>query len=55
MQVGNPHIPSIRFQKSIWQNMSMGFFKHPEIVLLPIRKGRTDDLPVFKIYQQLCF
>jgi len=51
MQIGKPQVPCIRFQQSIWQNMSMGFFKQPEIVSLPIGKGQTDNLPIFEIYQ----
>jgi len=33
----------------------MGFLKQSEIVLLPIGKGQTDDLPIFEVYQHLCF
>ncbi len=55
VQVGKPQVPCIRFQQGIRQNMSMGFLKQPEIVLLPIGKGQADDLPIFGVYQQLCF
>ncbi len=55
MQAGKPQVPCIRFQQGVRQNMSMGFFKQLEIVLLPISKGQTDDLPIFGIYQQLRF
>ncbi len=55
MQFVKSQIPSIRFQQGTWQNMSMGFLKQPEIVLLPIGKSQADDLSVFEVYQHLCF
>ncbi len=51
MQVGKPQVPCIRFQQGVRQNMSMGFFKQLEIVLLPISKGQADNLPIFEVYQ----
>ncbi len=55
MQVGKPQVPRIRFQEGIRQNMGLGFLKQPEIVFLSIGKGQTDNLPIFEVYQQLCF
>ncbi len=55
MQVGKSQVASIRFQQGIWQKMNMGFFKQPEIVLLPIGKSQADDLPIFEVYQHLRF
>ncbi len=55
MQVSKSQISSIRFKQGIRQNMYTGFFEQPEIVLLPISKGQTNDLSIFEVYQHLCF
>ncbi len=55
MQTDKPQIPSIRLQQGIRQNMGMGFFNQPEIVLFPIGEGQADDLSIVEVYQHLCF
>ncbi len=55
MQADKSQIPGIRFQQSIRQNMGMGFPKQPEIMLSPIGKGQTNDLPILGVHQQLYF
>ncbi len=55
MQVDKPQIPNICLQQGIRQNMGMGSFKQPEIVLFPIGKGQANDLSILKVYQHLCF